>query len=113
MSFSAKRWAYSDMPSVCSQPAIRCIAAPSVICGDPAIRCGGDRSREGEDLSSNLNFGTIICDMRLCPKLPPLIVNLDPITAGQLSHVSVDPRDPKLRCSCRRDRSQLPFLSIW
>jgi hypothetical protein len=29
MSFSAKRWAYSDMPSVFSQSAICCTAAPS------------------------------------------------------------------------------------
>jgi len=41
----------------------------------------------------------VVGDVRLCPKLSPLIVDLDRITAGQLSHISVDPRDPKLRCS--------------
>src|SRR5215471_20240975 len=41
----------------------------------------------------------VVGDMRLCPKLPPLIVNLDRITAGQLSLVGVDPGDPKLRRS--------------
>src|SRR5882757_1690764 len=33
MRFSAKRWAYSDMPSVLSQSAICCIAAFPASCG--------------------------------------------------------------------------------
>jgi hypothetical protein len=32
----------------------------------------------------------VVGDMRLCPKLSPLIVNLDPITAGQLTRICVD-----------------------
>src|SRR5262249_50728577 len=39
----------------------------------------------------------VVGDMRLCPKLSPLVVNLDPITTGQLSRFSVDCRYPKLR----------------
>src|SRR5262249_29160428 len=47
----------------------------------------------------------VVSDMRLCPKLSPLVVNLDGITAGQLSRICVDPGDPQLRCSvvfCQR-----------
>src|SRR5262245_47045987 len=39
----------------------------------------------------------VVGDMRLCPKLTQLIVDLDPITTGQLSRFSVDSGDPKLR----------------
>ena len=39
----------------------------------------------------------VVRDMSLCPKLSLLIVNLDRITAGQLSRFSIDPGDPKLR----------------
>jgi hypothetical protein len=50
----------------------------------------------------------VVGDVRLCPKLSPLIVNLDRITTGQLSRFSVDPGDPKLRrivVFCQRRQS--------
>src|SRR5262249_20620188 len=37
----------------------------------------------------------VVGDMCPRPELPPLIVNLDRITAGQLSRISVDPGYPK------------------
>jgi WD40 repeat protein len=36
----------------------------------------------------------VVSDVGLCSKLSPLIVNLDRITAGQLSRISIDPSAP-------------------
>src|SRR5262249_48796854 len=40
----------------------------------------------------------VVGDVSFCPELSALVVNLDPITVGQLSRFSVDPGYPKLRC---------------
>src|SRR5262249_35859963 len=47
----------------------------------------------------------VVGDVSFRPELSPLVVDLDPINIGQLSHFSVDPGYPTLRCSvvfCQR-----------
>jgi len=47
----------------------------------------------------------VVGDVSLCPKLSPLIEDLDLIAVGQLPRISVDPGDPKLGCGvvfCQR-----------
>jgi hypothetical protein len=64
-----------------------CIKRCEVIEPDPSI-ANPDRTRRH-----------VVSDVGLCPELSPLIEDLNPITAGQLSRFSVDPGYPKLRRS--------------
>src|SRR5262245_9010486 len=84
-----------------------------------AIICLADRERKQTESGSGQNCITrcevvepnpsianpdhtrwhVVSDVRLCPKISPLVVDLDRISVGQLSRFSVGPGYPKLgRC---------------
>ena len=56
-----------------------CIARCEMIEADPSIA------------NPDHTWWHVVGDMSLCPKLSPLVVNLDRVTTGQLSRFSVDP----------------------
>src|SRR5262249_49287369 len=107
----------------CAQERSRALDSSNLNLG--AIICLADRERKQTESISGQNRITrcemiepdpsipnpnhtrrhVVGDVGLCPELCPLIVNLDPITVGQLTCICGDPGYPELRCSvmfCQR-----------